>query len=102
MGIYALCMVAETIQLILALLGLTFCAYIVFKYLIQMDCKLYICLHYIFAIPLLVADVIISIVMFISLENGENSPIHLDRPLQTNFINVMEALRMILYVGLVF
>ena len=55
---YALIITTCSIDLFLAASLLVVCLYVIIKYLLQVDRKLFVTLHYVFATPLCLIDVI--------------------------------------------
>ena len=93
-------LVANSVNLVLAFAGFAFCLFVTGKYLIQMDRKLFVVLHYTFAVPLLLSDVAQAIAIYIELPEDEKT-FDLEAPITNNFISITNGVHEILYIGLV-
>ena len=49
------------VNMLLAFIAFIFCAFVIVKYLIQIDSKLFVVLYYAFAVPLLLTDMCLMI-----------------------------------------
>ena len=54
---YGIVLAANTVSLLLACGGLACNFYVIIKFLIQMDRKLFVTLHYVFAVPLILLTI---------------------------------------------
>ena len=67
-----LVLTACTINFLLALALFGACIYVIFKYLLQVDRKLFVTLHYIFAVPLAITGMITSVAIYMDLPEPDD------------------------------
>lgn len=77
--------------------------YVIFKYLLQVDLKLFVILHYVFAVPLLLIDVIMPVALYFELsELNKDKQINFnDLAIPKSFYAIMGVLHDIFYIGLI-
>ena len=64
---YASVIIVNTVSLVLELSALVFCIYVILKFIIQVDSKLFVTLHYAFAVPLLLGGIAQKVSVYVEL-----------------------------------
>ena len=99
---YALLITTSSIDLVLAVGFFGVCIYVIVKYLLQMDQKLFVTLHYVFATPLILVDVITYITIYFELPKLEDgTKIQFDDAINLSIYKSMREIHSIFYVGLI-
>ena len=103
MELYTIVIITIMINMVMASVLFIYSVYVIFKYLLQVDLKLFVILHYVFAVPLLLIDVIMPVALYFELsELNKDKQINFnDLAIPKSFYAIMGVLHDIFYIGLI-
>ena len=105
MELYTIVKITIMINMVMASVLFIYSVYVIFKYLLQVDLKLFVILHYVFAVPILLIDVIMPAALYSELKKSDkdkDKQINFnDLEIPNSFYAIMGVLHDIFYIGLI-